>query len=49
MTQKKKKRPDYKSFFFFFFDELQDFIEGKSKKNKHKGQLPTSKEPKNLI
>ena len=32
----------------FFVDELQDFIEGKKQK-KHKGQLPTSKEPKNLI
>ena len=39
----------------FFVDELQDFIEAKKKKNTHThthttgGQLPTSKEPKNLI
>ena len=36
----------------FFVDELQDFIEGKKakkKKNTIGGQLPTSKEPKNLF
>ena len=54
MTQKKKKRPYYKSNFFFVVNELQDFIENThthTHTHTHTtgGQLPISKEPKTLI